>query len=406
MHAGVVTCGFFLPIVTARARLGLPLPDAVRPSTDRHRCTTTGFVPAASGASVSATRDRIGTARPIRTVQQAANPATNVTCSASSCTATSPPGSDTVFVTVHTSGGTSGNTAAGLFNYKSTATLSISTTGSGTVSGASPGSYPLGAAITLTASPGSGYVFSSWTVDGAATGSANPYTLMMDRDHAVVAKFTPVPGSGPTSAVSPSSLAFGSQLVGTASSPQTVTLTNSAGAPLSITKIALGGANPGQFTRSSACPSTLAAGASCQINVAFKPSSRGGKSAVLSISDNAPNSPQTVALTGQGVAPVVGLSTSWLSFSDQRAGTTSAAKTVIVRNKGDAPLTISSITISGDFAQTSTCQLGPSTLAAGASCTISVTMTPRTTGDIVGELRISDDVAGSPHIVGLDGWGS
>jgi hypothetical protein len=215
-----------------------------------------------------------------------------------------------------------------------------------------------------------------------------------------------VPGSGPTSAVSPSSLAFGSQLVGTASSPQTVTLTNSAGAPLSITKIALGGANPGQFTRSSACPSTLAAGASCQINVAFKPSSRGGKSAVLSISDNAPNSPQTVALTGQGLAPVVGLSTSWLSFSDQRVGTTSAAKTVIVRNKGDAPLTISSITISGDFAQTSTCQLGPSMLAAGASCTISVTMTPRTTGDIVGELRISDDVAGSPHIVGLDGWGS
>jgi hypothetical protein len=73
MHAGVVTCGF-LPIVTARARLGLPLPDAVRPSTDRHRWTTTGFVPVASGASVSATRDRIGTARPIRTVQQAADP--------------------------------------------------------------------------------------------------------------------------------------------------------------------------------------------------------------------------------------------------------------------------------------------------------------------------------------------
>jgi hypothetical protein len=113
-----------------------------------------------------------------------------------------------------------------------------------------------------------------------------------------------------------------------------------------------------------------------------------------------------VALTGQGVAPVVGLSTSWLSFPDQRVGTTSTAKTVTVRNKGDAPLTISSISISGDFAQTSTCPLGPSTLAAGASCTISVTMTPKTNGDIVGELRISDNAAGSPHIVDLDGWGS
>jgi hypothetical protein len=141
------------------------------------------------------------------------------------------------------------------------------------------------------------------------------------------------------------------------------------------------------------------------VAVTFKPTSRGSKSAALTIADNAAGSPQSVALTGQGVAPLVSLSTNWLSFPDQRVGTTSAAKSVTLKNNGDGALAIGGIATTGDFAATSTCPLAPATLAAGASCTVSVTMTPRTTGDISGELRISDDAAGSPHAVGLDGWG-
>ena len=235
------------------------------------------------------------------TVSFGDTPGRNTSCGPSFCSTTSPPGTGTVDVTVTTASGTSALGPADRFTYEtaSTAALSISTVGGGTVSGAAAGSYLLGTVVTLTANPNVGYAVSSWTIDGAAAGSANSYTLTMDRDHRVVATFAPVPTSGPTVGLSPSSLDFGSQRVGTTSSARMVGLTNIGGVPLSITKIALGGSNPGQFTRSSACPSTLAVGANCTISVTFKPTSRGSKNAVLSITDNAPNSPQTVALNGR-----------------------------------------------------------------------------------------------------------
>ncbi len=79
--------------------------------------------------------------------------------------------------------------------------------------------------------------------------------------------------------------------------------------------------------------------------------------------------------------------------------------TATLKNTGDATLTVKSIATSGDFHQTNNCPIGPATLAPGASCTISVTYTPSTTGDIVGLLSVTDDAAGSPHTVDLDGWG-
>src|SRR5207237_5966759 len=82
--------------------------------------------------------------------------------------------------------------------------------------------------------------------------------------------------------------------------------------------------------------------------------------------------------------PAVSLSPSSLNFSNQNVNTTSSAQTVTLKNSGTGALTISSIALSGtnagDFAQTNTCPSGSSTLAPGASCTISVTFTPTAPG--------------------------
>ena len=75
--------------------------------------------------------------------------------------------------------------------------------------------------------------------------------------------------------ISPPTVTFGSQAVGTASAAQTNTLTNSGNAALSISSIALSGTNPSDFAQTNNCGSSVAAGANCTISVTFKPTASG-----------------------------------------------------------------------------------------------------------------------------------
>ena len=98
---------------------------------------------------------------------------------------------------------------------------------------------------------------------------------------------------------SPSSLNFPApQLIGTNSSPQITTLTNTGDAALKITSIAISGADASDFTETNNCGSMLAVNATCQIHVTFSPTGGGTRTANVQITDNAPGSPQTLALTG------------------------------------------------------------------------------------------------------------
>jgi hypothetical protein len=99
-------------------------------------------------------------------------------------------------------------------------------------------------------------------------------------------------------------LNFGNHQVNTTSAAQTVTLKNSSNAALTIHSIGLSGPNSGDFHQQNTCPSsssTLAAGASCTINVTFTPTAEGSRSGSLTFTDNASGSPQSVALSGTGV---------------------------------------------------------------------------------------------------------
>ena len=218
---------------------------------------------------------------------------------------------------------------------------------------------------------------------------------------AFVSKFSPSPNVG----LAPVSLGFGNQNDGTTSPPQSVTLTNTGNQTLNVTGIAITGTNSKDFAETNSCGS-LAPLATCTLSVTFSPTIVGNESANVSITDNASNSPQSVPLAGTGVmgsAPSVTLSTGSLTFATQLVGTSSASQVVTLTNTGNATLTITSLTSSGDFAQTNTCG---SSVAAGANCTISVTFTPTNINTRSGAITIVDNATGSPQSVTLTGKGT
>jgi pimeloyl-ACP methyl ester carboxylesterase len=207
--------------------------------------------------------------------------------------------------------------------------------------------------------------------------------------------------------LSPTALAFGNQADGSSSAPKSVTLTNNTSTALPISSVATTGTNSGEFAVSSnTCGASVGGHSSCKISVTFAPVTPGAKTASLTITDSANNSPQSVSLTGTGIAPV-SVTPSSLTFAAQTVGTTSPAKKITVKNNLKTTLTFSGITVTGanagDFAQSETTCGG--TLGAGLTCTVSITFTPTAKGSRVATLNISDSAITSPQTVALSGTG-
>ncbi len=202
--------------------------------------------------------------------------------------------------------------------------------------------------------------------------------------------------------LAPNGLIFPPQAIGTSSVPQNVTLTNQQSVPLHIASLAASG----DYSESDNCVSSspIPIGGTCTISVTFKPTAAGSRTGQVTVNDDAPNGSQTVNMTGTGAAPAVSLSPGLLQFN-ALVGTTSAAKSVKLKNSGTGPLTISAIQASGDYAETDNC-VSSSPLAAGAVCTINVTFSPAVIGSVPGDITIVDNgVNGAPHRIPLSGAG-
>lgn len=213
-----------------------------------------------------------------------------------------------------------------------------------------------------------------------------------------------VAASAQTAVISPASLNYGTAQIGFITPSQSVTITNTGTVTLTFNSIKLAGTNPKDFSPlSHNCAGGVRAGASCTITAAFTPAANGTRSTSISLTDNAPDSPQSVPLTGVGGTPAVSLSPGSLSFASQNVGTTSAAQNVTLINTGTAPMGITSIVASGDYAQSNTCG---TSLVNGASCSISVTFTPTVVGTRTGSISLTDTVTGSPQSVSLTGTGA
>jgi hypothetical protein len=234
-----------------------------------------------------------------------------------------------------------------------------------------------------------------WTGSGFPTVNPLQPTDNAINDTAFVAKLAPG-----TSAVglSPSSLTFASQDVGTTSGPQVVTLTNTGNGTLVFSSTVASGS----FAQTNDCGSPVAPGDTCTLSVTFSPTALGTNTGAITITDNASStSPQTVALSGNGMRPVELVPTS-VNFGNQGENSKSAAHTVTLNNPKNTALTIYSITTSGDFGETNTCG---SSVPAHGKCTISVTFTPSILGGETGTLTVTDSADNSPQTASLSGTG-
>ena len=204
--------------------------------------------------------------------------------------------------------------------------------------------------------------------------------------------------TAPVVGLSPDSLTFASQTVGTSSPVQAVSLTNAGTSTMTISSITA----TGDYSQTNTCAGTLAAGKNCTISITFTPTAGGTRGGAVTIY-SASNSPQSVLLIGSGASGTASLSATSLSFGNQNIWTTSASKKVTLTNKGSAPLAIIGLVASGDYAQTNNCG---SSLAASANCTITVTFTPGATGTRDGDITISDTDSTNLQTVSLSGSGT
>jgi hypothetical protein len=220
----------------------------------------------------------------------------------------------------------------------------------------------------------------------------------MDTQFTAAVPFVTFLLSAPQIALYPTLLNFGPVQVGNSSAAQEVTVTNIGNAPMKVSSIVPGG----DYSQTNNCGETISAGASCAISVTFTPTAAGARSGSLALNDNLKSSPQGIALSGAGAAPAASLSPASVTFGSESVGTTSAAQTVTLANTGNMPLEISSIAVSGDFAQTNNCGAG---LPVEGSCTIQVTFTPTAGGARTGQLTVTDNAPGSPQSAALAGSG-
>ena len=244
------------------------------------------------------------------------------------------------------------------------------------------GTLPWGIAAATVVAPGQGGG-PDLVVTNSATDSSSVSVLLG----------TPVP------AFYPAALVFPGQPVGLPSATGNVTLTNSGNARLDFSSILA----TGDISQSNNCGTFLKPLTDCTLSAVFTPTAKGSRLGAITLFDNAPATPQTVWLSGNGLEPGATLNPASLTFPSQKTGANTAAQNVTLSNNGDAPLAISSITTSAEFSQSNTCG---SFVSAAKSCTISVTFTPAGTGTRSGVLRVLDSAGNLEQDVTLTGTGT
>jgi Abnormal spindle-like microcephaly-assoc'd, ASPM-SPD-2-Hydin len=107
-------------------------------------------------------------------------------------------------------------------------------------------------------------------------------------------------GTGTVVSLSPSKVTFPAQKVGTTSGPQSVTVTNTSLSAIGINKIAIAGADKGDFAQTNTCGDVLQARNSCTISITFTPTATGTRTAKVNVNDTGGGSPQPIGLAGTG----------------------------------------------------------------------------------------------------------
>lgn len=247
--------------------------------------------------------------------------------------------------------------------------------------------------------------------DPASTGNlSGDLTVMDDSPSGTEAISLTGVGSTPGVTLSPSSVVFGTQVVGTTSQAVSVTLSNAASDSQSLQVIGIVlGSDPvtgaPDFTQTDNCTAPIAPGSSCTIQIAFTPTLSGLLQSSLTLTDNSPDGTHTILLSGYAAeADTATASPSSLVFGNQTSGTVSAAQTITVANAGTAPVTAVATSATAGFTVTTDNCSNAGPLAAGSTCTVSVAFQPAPGSHAyTGTLTVADDAPGGTLVIPLTG---
>ncbi len=191
---------------------------------------------------------------------------------------------------------------------------------------------------------------------------------------------------GNAATLTPPTQDFGTEAVGFNSPVQTFTWTNNSTFAAAVTL--LQGSGDFSNVASAGCNNVLS-GASCQIYVIFNPTATGARTGTLTVGSS--GSTLISTLTGTGI-PALNFSLGALTFGSVDVGATQT-QTFVVTNSASGAVTVPPFTTTGDYGVSSNCG---SLLGAGASCTVSVTFKPTTTGARAGTLQLASASAAYP----------
>jgi hypothetical protein len=265
--------------------------------------------------------------------------------------------------------------------------------------------YNAGAVANLTASPSSGYVFTSWTGNPitVANSTSASTTVTMSGPETATANFSVSSGG---LSVTPTSLTYGTVYQGT-TTVKDVTLRNLGSGSVTISSPSISditGGTSKEYVLSNGCPKSLPASKSCIMKVSFIAGAfYTPQTATLNVNNSL--GAQHVSISASVIDPKVKLSATSLSFGTVKVSASSATKSVKLTNSGATPLTVGiSITGTdpGDFNQFSYC---PSSLNPGGFCTISVSFKPIKKGSRSAKLTITDNAQKRTQSIGLSGTG-
>jgi beta-lactam-binding protein with PASTA domain len=239
---------------------------------------------------------------------------------------------------------------------------------------------------------------------GKVVGTAPPNGSVSKGDHVGLLLSTGIPSL----AASPNSLTMPGQAVNSTTAPLAVSIANGGTGPLTVSSVALGGPNAGEFAiaNNGCMGASVAPGSSCALQITFTPTAAGARNAVLTFASNAPQSPP-VTLSGTGLVSDIGVGATAINFGDQKVGTQSPAQTIMVSNKGSAPMKMGAATVIGpnakEFSLTDGCK--DNTVAPGAGCSIGVVFAPAGGGARSAKLVAAND-SGLSQNVTLSGNGT
>jgi Abnormal spindle-like microcephaly-assoc'd, ASPM-SPD-2-Hydin len=236
-------------------------------------------------------------------------------------------------------------------------------------SGDQENTFHWGDYTSMTVDPIDGCTF--WYVNEYFTANQTAETIWQTR----ISNFKLSTCGTPVITLSPTSLTFNSAVVGVASSSQPVTVHNTSTVSANISGVQA----TGDFSQTNTCGTTLAAGASCTINVVFTATTSGSRTGTVAVSDNASGGSQSTSLTGTGVDFTVSAASS--SNTIPAGGTATYSLTVAAA--GGTFSNAVSFACTG-LPAGATCGFSPATVTPGAtSAPVSLTITTAAVAGVV-----------------------